>query len=356
MMQRILGVLLLFLFLPHTMVYAEEAKKTELKIDTTTLGGISIKEEIFSADNTTKISTIITDKKQNEVLVNIDKLSQNMKATRDMIIKDSSIKEVVIDGTTYPRDQAVGILDRYSTKADDIKYTITNFTPQILENAKANNKIQDDAATRMGTLSVLKDDYRTLKTNISNETAYNNKLNELAKEKFPIIPQENINKLPVNEQAKANEQNTKNNVQQANFIKAGKSLTDPTIQKKFFDDALEYTNAKQSLKNLENNITTNRQFKENYTKETNRTWSLGMLPGFEGNIYDFFNKIIRASVSISMTLAVLMLVLAGFAAVQAKDSAKEDYFTKVRNISSGIALILLSYMIIAAVYALFYSL
>lgn len=84
--------------------------------------------------------------------------------------------------------------------------------------------------------------------------------------------------------------------------------------------------------------------------------SVGVLPGYDGNIFDFLNKIIRSSVSISLTLAVLMLVLAGFSAVQAKDSAKEDYFTKVRNVSTGIAIILLSYLIIAALFSLFFSL
>ncbi|MFN7160161.1 MAG: hypothetical protein ACK4NC_00950 [Candidatus Gracilibacteria bacterium] len=88
---------------------------------------------------------------------------------------------------------------------------------------------------------------------------------------------------------------------------------------------------------------------------TNQQISVGMLPGYEGNIFNFLNKIIRSSVSIALTLAVLMLVLAGFAAVQAKDSAKEDYFTKVKNVSTGVAIILLSYLIIAGLYSLFFA-
>lgn len=118
----------------------------------------------------------------------------------------------------------------------------------------------------------------------------------------------------------------------------------------------DWVTSNADVRKVSEAITRNQEFLSKYNEQTNYTINVGLIPGFNGDIYAFFNKVIRSSVSIAMTLAVFALVLAGFSAVQAKDSAKEEYFKKVTSVATGIAIILFSYLIVAGVYSLFYSL
>lgn len=329
-LQSILLTLAFLLFLPVSTSYAIEVKHAPSSTDDRTSPIVTLEE--FTLESLKSKAFLET------LAQNKDKQSVIIKEKKEIVTK--KINELTAKSTPTPEEKKA--LTSYTNLSDQLDA----LTPERITQLSRNVNIQETTKTALNGISI-----QSGNKEITPEMVLEaNRISQMSPEAQAAVKSNFQNNYGVSlDQVKsiANTSITSTTITDSN----GEQKTIKTVG----DALVLQQQAITSSDIVLGDALKEAQFNKAYMEQTNMQIEVGAIPGFNGDIFAFFNKVIRASVNVAMTLAVFMLVLAGFAAVQAKDSAKEEYFKKVTNVATGIFVILLSYLIVTGVFALLYN-